>query len=440
MSAIATLLAEMGHTVSGHDPSDDTPFLDPSAPWASRSTSARRAAAAGRRRGRLDRHPARPPAGGRRRRAAGMPVVHRSAALAAICADPAHAGRGRHPRQDDHLGAAGHAPAGAGQDPGFVVGAGDRRAGPQRRLGRRRPAGRRGRRERRHLPRPGRRGRASSPTSSPTTWSTGAARTALQAAFEQFVAALDGPGRPLRRRPGRGRPGRHAQPPVTYGTAAGADYRVDDVAHAGHRRPASPAPRRRAVGVDLPAAPGTTTPATPPAALALARHSGSPLAAAPGPGRFRGVARRFEVRGEAAGVVLVDDYAHLPTEVAAALAAARGRRLAPGRLLLPAPPLQPHRGAGPHLRRRLRRRRRAVVTDVYPAGEPPRPGVTRQARRRRRAGRPPVRRSPGSRRLDDLVGYLGTALRPGDLCLTLGAGDLTDVPDRVLGAARGAVA
>ena len=47
--------------------------------------------------------------------------------------------------------------------------------------------------------------------------------------------------------------------------------------------------------------------------------------------RFGGVARRFEFRGEAGGITFVDDYAHLPTEVAAALARGPGRRLGPGR-------------------------------------------------------------------------------------------------------------
>ncbi len=93
--------------------------------------------------------------------------------------------------------------------------------------------------------------------------------------------------------------------------------------------------------------------------------------------RFAGVPRRFEFRGEAHGATIVDDYAHLPGEVAVAVAAARDGRVAPRRRGLPAPPLHADRRA-----RRLVRRVPStasdlvVVTDVYSAGEPPLPGVT----------------------------------------------------------------
>ena len=105
-----------------------------------------------------------------------------------------------------------------------------------------------------------------------------------------------------------------------------------------------------------------TTPATPPRrwrwrsqlGVAVRRRPARRLA------RFGGVARRFELRGEAAGVTFVDDYAHLPDR------GARPRWPPPraggwGRVVcvLPAPPLQPHRGAVAGLRRRLRRRRPA---------------------------------------------------------------------------------
>ena len=73
-----------------------------------------------------------------------------------------------------------------------------------------------------------------------------------------------------------------------------------------------------------------------------------------------------------------------------------------------------------------------VITDIYSAGEPPRPGVSGKlvvdavldAHPRQ-----PVAWLPS---LDDVASYLVAVLRPGDLCITLGAGDLTSVPDRVL--------
>ena len=74
--------------------------------------------------------------------------------------------------------------------------------------------------------------------------------------------------------------------------------------------------------------------------------------------RFAGVARRFEWRGEAGGVRFVDDYAHLPSEVRAVLEAARADRAGPTGGGVPAPPLQPDRGPGRAVRRRLLGRRR----------------------------------------------------------------------------------
>ena len=103
---------------------------------------------------------------------------------------------------------------------------------------------------------------------------------------------------------------------------------------------------------------------------ALRRGARARSAASPG------VARRFEHRGERDGVTFVDDYAHLPGEVAAMIRAAARGRLGPGRRGVPAAPLHPHRGAVARLRRRVRRRRPVVLTDVYAAGEQPQPGVS----------------------------------------------------------------
>jgi UDP-N-acetylmuramate--alanine ligase len=169
------------------------------------------------------------------------------------------------------------------------------------------------------------------------------------------------------------------------------------------------------------------------AALAMGLEVGVSFeAAVAGLARFGGVDRRFEQRGEAAGVTFVDDYAHLPTEVAAAVAA--GREGGWRRLVTV---FQPHR----YSRTALLWREFAdafegsdllVVTDVYAADEAPRPGVTGKLvvdAVLDAHGRRPLAYMPT---LDDVVDYLTARLRPGDLCLTLGAGDLTTVPDRVL--------
>jgi len=73
-----------------------------------------------------------------------------------------------------------------------------------------------------------------------------------------------------------------------------------------------------------------------------------------------------------------------------------------------------------------------VLTDIYAADEAPRPGVTGKLvvdAVLDAHGRQPLAYMPT---LDDVTAYLAARLRPGDLCLTLGAGDLTTVPDHVI--------
>jgi UDP-N-acetylmuramate--alanine ligase len=73
-----------------------------------------------------------------------------------------------------------------------------------------------------------------------------------------------------------------------------------------------------------------------------------------------------------------------------------------------------------------------AVTDVYAAGEAPRPGVTGKLVVDAVLDAHPWRPVAWLPTLDDVVAYLRAVLRPGDLCITLGAGDLTTVPDRLL--------
>jgi UDP-N-acetylmuramate--alanine ligase len=148
--------------------------------------------------------------------------------------------------------------------------------------------------------------------------------------------------------------------------------------------------------------------------------------------RFAGVARRFEFRGSAHGVTFVDDYAHLPSEVCAALSAA----LDGGWERIVAV-FQPHRYTrtaelweefGPA----FRGADVVVVTDVYGAGEAPKPGITGQLvadSARRALPGVPVHYAAGREELRRRVGAL---LEPGDLCCTLGAGDLTSLPDELM--------
>jgi UDP-N-acetylmuramate--alanine ligase len=148
--------------------------------------------------------------------------------------------------------------------------------------------------------------------------------------------------------------------------------------------------------------------------------------------RFTGVTRRFEFRGEANGVTFVDDYAHLPFAVEAALATARS-----GGWSRVVAVFQPHRYTrtaelAEQFGRAFSDADALVVTDVYSAGEAPVPGVSGlliveavQAQ----DDRLPVVYAPTRAELQQAVRSL---LRPGDLCLTLGAGDLTTLPDDLL--------
>jgi UDP-N-acetylmuramate--alanine ligase len=144
-----------------------------------------------------------------------------------------------------------------------------------------------------------------------------------------------------------------------------------------------------------------------------------------------GVDRRFSVRGEAGGVLVVDDYGHHPTEIAATLTAARlyGRRVVAA--------FQPHRysrtrdvldGFAPA----LGGADLVVLTDIYAAGEPPLPGVTIEAL----AATFPDGRRPELAPRKQLTARLLEVLRPGDLLLTLGAGDITQVAGEVLAKLR----
>ena len=145
---------------------------------------------------------------------------------------------------------------------------------------------------------------------------------------------------------------------------------------------------------------------------------------------FRGAERRFEVRGEPHGILVIDDYGHHPTEIAAVIAAARtlGRRIIVA--------FQPHRFSrtaalksafGPS----LADADHVVLTDIYSAGEDPIPGVTVEALAaaiRERTRRP----VDVVVTLSDVAPALARLARPGDLVITLGAGSIGSVPEPLI--------
>ena len=163
------------------------------------------------------------------------------------------------------------------------------------------------------------------------------------------------------------------------------------------------------------------------AALGVVAALGAPLEPAlEALAGYAGLGRRFERLGEVKGVALVDDYAHHPSELEATLAAAR--QAFPGRRLVAV--FQPHlysRTAqhGPAMGRALAAADLVVVTAIYPAREQPIPGVSAEAvvQAARDAGATVIYepdRSQVGDRMHELV-------RPGDVIITLGAGDITRV-------------
>ncbi len=142
---------------------------------------------------------------------------------------------------------------------------------------------------------------------------------------------------------------------------------------------------------------------------------------------FGGVRRRWERQGTARGAEFVDDYAHHPTEIAATLAAARDQEH--DRIV---GVFQPHRytrtaAMWRSLGESLRGADVVVVTDVYGAGEDPAVGVTGKLVIDALVEAAPGKRAVYLPRRPDLAPFLAREVRPGDLVLTLGAGDITMV-------------
>jgi len=147
--------------------------------------------------------------------------------------------------------------------------------------------------------------------------------------------------------------------------------------------------------------------------------------------QFTGVARRFEVRGQARGVTVVDDYGHHPTEIRATLAAAKS--CCRGRMHVL---FQPHRYSRTlHLlddfARAFHQADRVVLLDIYAASEKPLKGVTSEAlaERMRQFGHRGVEYAGSN---DAGVETIVRSVAPGDMILTLGAGSVSQLADKIL--------
>ena len=143
---------------------------------------------------------------------------------------------------------------------------------------------------------------------------------------------------------------------------------------------------------------------------------------------------RFQYRGEINGVSFIDDYAHLPTEVESALEAAKEGEW--NRVIAV---FQPHRftrtnDLAPAFSNCFQDADEIIITGIYSAGEKAIPGVTGKLVADAVASTTTVKNVRYCEHREDLIILLQELLDEGDLCLTLGAGDLTNIPDQLLGA------
>ncbi|MEY2590368.1 MAG: UDP-N-acetylmuramate--alanine ligase [Acidimicrobiaceae bacterium] len=255
---------------------------------------------------------------------------------------------------------------------------------------------------------------------------------AIEDAFDRFLTQAKGPNIVCADDPIAARLGR-AHGAVLYGTDESADVRI--VAPRTERAGASFGLVRNGehLGTVVLPVPGLHNIRNATAAIAAALEVGAPFEACRvALARYGGVARRFQFRGSARGVTFVDDYAHNPGKVRAVLDAARGggwRRVVCV--------FQPHRysrtaALGPDFATSFDQADVVAIMDVYGAGEAPQPGVTGKLLVDGVLAHRPWQRVAWLPRRSDVITYLRSELREGDLCLTVGAGDVTSLVPEII--------
>ena len=252
--------------------------------------------------------------------------------------------------------------------------------------------------------------------------------------FDRYLSQIEGPKVVCIDDPGAARVAQRHDV-ITYGTAAGADFRivsvrpgsgsfVFDVLHHGELLGEVSLPLR-----------GMHNVRNATAALAMAVTIGVPFATAVAAlAKFGGVARRFDIRGVDAGVTLVDCYAHLPGEIAADLAAARGSGDGWKRVVAVFQPNRFNRMAvmWPDYRDAFVDADVVVLTDIYASGTTPIPGITGKLLVNAVLDANPRSRVVWMPGRTELVEFLARELREGDVCVSMGCGDIAVLPDEVM--------
>ncbi|MET0489395.1 MAG: UDP-N-acetylmuramate--L-alanine ligase [Acidimicrobiales bacterium] len=252
--------------------------------------------------------------------------------------------------------------------------------------------------------------------------------------FDQYLSGVDGPKVLCSDDPITSRLAA-SHDAVTYGTSPEARYQAADVTAT--EGSLCFAVRRDGVELGQVALPlrGVHNVRNALGAVALADMLGAPFdASLEALARFGGVARRFDVRGRHDGITLVDDYAHLPSEIAAVLEAAGTSGDGWSRIVAVFQPNRYNRMAvmSPDYRDAFEAADVAVITDIYPSGQAPLPGVTGKLVVDAVCDAHPDQRVVWLPKRGELVSFLVHELRAGDVCISMGCGDVAALPDEVL--------
>lgn len=168
------------------------------------------------------------------------------------------------------------------------------------------------------------------------------------------------------------------------------------------------------------------------AAMAMVARLGVDVrAAAASLAGFTGVARRFAERGDHHGAVLIDDYAHLPAEIEAAIATARSHPRRTGKVVAVFQPNRYHRVASmaADYADCFAAADETVITEIYPSGTPPIEGVSGTLVVDAIVRAHPSKAVAWAPTRADVVSTVASLLEPGDVCISMGCGDIESFPD-----------
>jgi UDP-N-acetylmuramate--alanine ligase len=220
---------------------------------------------------------------------------------------------------------------------------------------------------------------------------------------------------------------------ISYGEVEGSDLRVKEISERGMETISRLTFRGEELGSLRLTIPGKHNVLNAAAVIATAIGMGfSPKDVISTLEKFAGTARRFEIKGEVEGITVIDDYGHHPTEIRATLTAARTylKERGAGRLAVI---FQPHR----HSRTKeflnefaesLSAADRTIVMDIYSAGEQVIPGISSEEIAKKASGAIYL---PGR---ESVIDEVKRWAKPGDLVLTLGAGDVTELGPLIIAA------